>query len=270
MIPFDLTSWFRRRMLPLVALSALILQVSAPTAYYLTKRHELWQQAHAEATRTAMLLHGEIEQRPILWRYNVPKLMERLAAEGMLHGRFLDIRTSSGQVVPIDTAALPRRALWGRAEVLIGGEPAATVWVALDMAPLLHGTLQLAIGFAGLALALAVVLYWVPVHTVAIAQRRIKTLLGELALTIQEEDRRRIARDLHDGAGQALRRGRDRQAPRQRPRRSAPLRLYPVAPRTQRAGPGRRPGTALRDICRRHRPQGDLRVFGATRPAPQS
>jgi signal transduction histidine kinase len=204
MIPFDLTGWFRRRMLPLVALSALILQVSAPTAYYLTKRHELWQQAHAEATRTAMLLHGEIEQRPILWRYNVPKLMERLAAEGMLHGRFLDIRTSSGQVVPIDTAALPRRALWGRAEVLIGGEPAATVWVALDMAPLLHGTLQLAIGFAGLALALAVVLYWVPVHTVAIAQRRIKTLLGELALTIQEEDRRRIARDLHDGAGQAL------------------------------------------------------------------
>ena len=168
MIPFDLTSWFRRRMLPLVALSALILQVSAPTAYYLTKRHELWQQAHAEATRTAMLLHGEIEQRPILWRYNVPKLMERLAAEGMLHGRFLDIRTSSGQVVPIDTAALPRRALWGRAEVLIGGEPAATVWVALDMAPLLHGTLQLAIGFAGLALALAVVLYWVPVHTVEV------------------------------------------------------------------------------------------------------
>ena len=58
MIPFDLTGWFRRRMLPLVALSALILQVSAPTAYYLTKRHELWKQAHAEATRTAMLLHG--------------------------------------------------------------------------------------------------------------------------------------------------------------------------------------------------------------------
>ncbi len=204
MIPFDLTSWFRRRMLPLVALAALVMQVSAPTAYYLTKRHELWQQARAEAARTAMLLHGEIEQRPILWRYNVPKLLERLAAEGMLHGRFLDIRTSTGQVVPLDTAPPPARPLWGRAEVNVGGEPAAMVWVALDMAQLQRDTMQLVIGFAGLALLLAMVLYLVPVHTVAVAQKRISTLLGELALTIQEEDRRRIARDLHDGAGQAL------------------------------------------------------------------
>jgi len=204
MIPFDLTGWFRRRMLPLVVLVALVVQISAPTAFYLTKRHELWQQAHAEATRTAMLLHGEIEQRPILWRYNVPKLLERLAAEGMLHGRFLDIRTSTGQAVPLDTASPPPRPLWGRADVNIGGEPAAVVWIALDMAPLLRATMQLVIGFAGLGLVLAAVLYLVPVHTVAAAQRRIRTLLGELALAIQEEDRRRIARDLHDGAGQAL------------------------------------------------------------------
>lgn len=204
MIPFDLTSWFRRRMLPLVMLAALVMQVSAPTAYYLSKRHELWQEARAEAGRTAMLLHGEIEQRPILWRYNIPKLLERLATEGMLHDRYLVIRTSTGQAVPIDTAPAPTRPLWGRAEVRIGGETAATVWVALDMAPLLRATMQLTIGFAGLAILLAVVLYLVPIHTVAIAQKRITTLLGELALTIQEEDRRRIARDLHDGAGQAM------------------------------------------------------------------
>ncbi|MFO0657662.1 MAG: sensor histidine kinase [Polyangia bacterium] len=204
MIPFDLTGWFRRRMLPLVALAAVVMQVSAPTAFYLTRRHELWQQAHAEAARTAMLLHGEIEQRPILWRYNVPKLLERLAGEGMLHGRFLDIRTSQGHIVPLDSAPPPARPIWGRAEVSVGGELSARVWVALDMAPLLRETMQLGIAFFGLSLLLAGVLYLVPVHTVSIAQKRIGTLLGELALTMQEEDRRRIARDLHDGAGQAL------------------------------------------------------------------
>ncbi len=204
MIPFDLTSWFRRRMLPLVALAAVVMQVSAPTAFYLTKRHELWQQARSEATRTAMLLHGEIEQRPILWRYNIPKLLERLAGEGMLHGRFLEIRTSTGQVVPLDSAAPPARPIWGHSKVNVGGELSAQVWVALDMAPLQRATMQLVVSFFGLSLLLAVVLYLVPVRTVAIAQKRIGTLLGELALTIQEEDRRRIARDLHDGAGQAL------------------------------------------------------------------
>ena len=36
------------------------------------------------------------------------------------------------------------------------------------------------------------------------AERSIDALLGRLALTLQEEDRRRIARDLHDGVGQAI------------------------------------------------------------------
>lgn len=204
MIPFDLTRWFRRRMLPLVAFVGVVVFVAAPLAYFLNKRHELWQEARAEATRAALVLHAEIDQRPQLWRYNAPKLLERLAAEGLLGGRLLEIRTSDGEAVPLESVATPRRPIWGRADVLIGGARAASVWVALDAAPLVSATAGLASAFAGLALLLCAILYLMPMRAIATAQRRIQALLGELALTLQEEDRRRIARDLHDGAGQAL------------------------------------------------------------------
>ena len=204
MIPFDLTRWFRRRMLPLVAFVGVVVFVAAPLAYFLNKRHELWQEARAEATRAALVLHAEIDQRPQLWRYNAPKLLERLAAEGLLGGRLLEIRTSDGEAVPLESVAAPRRPIWGRADVFIGGARAASVWVALDAAPLVSATAGLAAAFAGLAVVLCAILYLMPMRAIATAQRRIQALLGELALTLQEEDRRRIARDLHDGAGQAL------------------------------------------------------------------
>lgn len=204
MIPFDLTRWFRRRMLPLVAFVGVVVFVAAPLAYFLNKRHELWQEARAEATRAALVLHAEIDRRPQLWRYNAPKLLERLAAEGLLGGRLLEIRTSDGEAVPLESVPAPRRPIWGRADVLIGGARAASVWVALDAAPLIRATAGLAAAFAGLALILCAILYLMPMRAIATAQRRIQALLGELALTLQEEDRRRIARDLHDGAGQAL------------------------------------------------------------------
>ena len=138
MIPFQLTSWFRARMLPLVIVAALVVQVSAPLSYYLTKRHELWRDARADATLAALILHAEIDQRPTLWRYNAPKLLERLAAEGLTSTHALEIRTQSGQLVPLEPLRLPPRPLWGSAEVWIRGEIAATVWVAVDTSPLLQ------------------------------------------------------------------------------------------------------------------------------------
>ena len=204
MIPFQLTSWFRARMLPLVIVAALVVQVSAPLSYYLTKRHELWRDARADATLAALILHAEIDQRPTLWRYNAPKLLERLAAEGLIGTHALEIRTQSGQLVPLEPLRLPPRPLWGSAEVWIRGEIAATVWVAVDTSPLLQSTALVSAAFFGLALLLGMILYLVPVYVISIAQRRIQALLGELALTLQEDDRCRIARDLHDGAGQVL------------------------------------------------------------------
>lgn len=73
-----------------------------------------------------------------------------------------------------------------------------------DTGPLLSGTKAVAIALALVTVLLSVLLYVVPSRAATFAKRRTETALGERVLTLQEEDRRRIARELHDGAGQAL------------------------------------------------------------------
>lgn len=73
-----------------------------------------------------------------------------------------------------------------------------------DTGPLLGGTKVVAIGLGIVTVLLSVLLYLLPLRAAAAAKRRAETAINERVLTVQEEDRRRIARELHDGAGQAL------------------------------------------------------------------
>lgn len=204
MTPLALTSWFRRRMLPLVIGTSLVGTCASPAVYYVRKRHELVTSARAESERVAGILSEVVLQRPKLWRYDTSKIAERLSSDGIGQQGALVVYDAQGARVPLREEPSSSGWLWGQARVMVGGRHEATVWIGAPTHPLLLGTATLGGASALVSLLLGFLLYLVPMRAIAAAERRISALVGQLSLTLREEERGRIARDLHDGAGQAL------------------------------------------------------------------
>ena len=213
MTPLRLTTWFKKRMLAVVLAAAVPMAAIPPIGYHIGKRRELLASARGQAAQVAEVVRTAVEERPRLWRYDATKLGSRLAAEGLDHASLRVF--AGGREVPIERihpGPAPLRPLWGRYDLELpdpgdgAGVAAVTakVWVAVDAADLWTRTAAIAAVFALLAAGLASVLYLLPVRAIGQAERRVHLLMGQLALTLQEEDRRRMARDLHDGAGQAI------------------------------------------------------------------
>src|SRR5262249_48745398 len=195
-------------MMPMVVLACTALAASAPLAYHLEKRYELWLVAHEDAEHAALALREIVQERPKLWRYDAAKLYERLVIEGRLRGLRLLIDDQRGRNIPLQAhraaAESPRWLIWSSAPVISPEGKVATVWVGVDGTVLWRTTATLALVFALAAIALAFVLYGVPARALSMAEKRIAGLMRKLTLSLQEKERRRIARDLHDGVGQAL------------------------------------------------------------------
>jgi signal transduction histidine kinase len=206
MTPLRLTSWFRRRMLALVVASSTLACLTVTVGYHVQRRREMVALCRAEASHIAGILAETILQRPVLWRYDAPKFVDRIGADWRHASAVLVVHDASGALVDVGPLRRPTppHVLWGRADVHIGETHVATVWIGADTTPLWQSTLLVAL-VAGLAAGvLASLLYLLPVRAIGSAEQRIAALMAQLALTLREEERSRIALDLHDGAGQAL------------------------------------------------------------------
>jgi signal transduction histidine kinase len=202
MIPVALTRPFARRLLPLVLVATGLFAVVVPLAHHLDARSRAVLGAGERGGRMAHVLAEAVRDRPLLWRYDAAKLAGRLQQEGLLDGPLV-VRDRENHPVALGGPATTSVA-WARVPVAVDGVPVATVWAGAPVGPLWHETLRLLGGCLLLASVLGGLLFLFPVRTVARAEERIAALLAERRVALQDEERRRIARELHDGAGQAL------------------------------------------------------------------
>ena len=244
----DLRRYLSARMLPLVVLLAVLVSLSAPLAYFVLTVRTLRTRAEATAVQVASAISREIQDRPMLWRYDAYKLLAHIRAftEETSIAR-IEIVDRSGVRVPLDDQPLGRRTgaeplMWESAPIEINEQIVGHAWAGVVLEEARAGALLLLIPFGGLGLGLASLIYFIPGRAMARAARRVdqsqaalarfnQTLeqqvaerssqlraayaelqakeerlreLSSRALLLQEAERRVIARELHDSAGQAL------------------------------------------------------------------
>ena len=202
MIHVDLTRPFARKLLPLVLVATGLFAVAVPLAHHLDGRRRLAEETRVRGEHIARVLGAAARARPLLWRYDTPKLASDLQQDGLILGPLV-VRDHENRPVALGTPG-EGSILWARVPVQVDGTPVLTLWSGASLAPLWHQSIRLFGVCLTLASFLATALFLFPVRTVARAEERIAALLAERRVALQEEERRRIARDLHDGAGQAL------------------------------------------------------------------
>jgi len=210
----------RARLGPLLALLSVLFAVSAPLAFFVMGARELQARGRTTAHQAAETLARYAEEQPVLWRYDSLKLVEHLRHfETQSDVVRIDVVDARGG--PIDPGfERPREGLlWGWAPFGGGGRGSGAGWVGSSRTTIRQRAVALLGGFALLSMALSILVYAIALRSARAAEARIARLVEELAarsteervralrlaaIAAQEEDRRAIARDLHDSVGQSL------------------------------------------------------------------
>jgi signal transduction histidine kinase len=192
-------------MLPVAALAASVLATVPPLSYRIVAWHKLESQAGAYASSISTSIARTAEHDPYLWRYNLPKVLQATSR----HRGQPDI----GEVRVTDCLGealfSPERLSLGTGETTgpIGRAPVrprnhTVAWVEVRSDPRHEVTVleQIATASATLGCAVGLFVFMLPVRFV----RRRAREIAEAVARVQETERSRIGRDLHDSVGQAL------------------------------------------------------------------
>lgn len=244
-----LRRYLSARMLPLTVLLLVLVSASAPLAFFSLAARGLRAQAQTTAVQVAAAVVREVQERPVLWRYDAGELLAHLQAyaENTSAAR-IEVADRTGVRIPLSAAPIagPNAAggplVWASAPIVLNEQVVGYAHVAVGLAEARAAALLLLVPFGLLGVGLAGLLYFLPVRAIARAERRIEqsqaalaeftqTLehqvaerssqlrdayeqlrlkeerlreLSTRAVLLQEAERRVIARELHDSAGQTL------------------------------------------------------------------
>jgi signal transduction histidine kinase len=164
------------RSAPLLAAVVVVVTLAAPTAHHVVSVGELRGRAASVAHELAETLAREAARRPVLWRYDSPKVvahLQRFRPEAAVASvRVLDERG----VLVARSGDQPTTSAWELAAIGDG----AAVWVGVDLGDARAASLRLAAIFLVLGLVLASLLAWLPRRALDRAEARIVALIEDL------------------------------------------------------------------------------------------
>ncbi|MBA3546161.1 MAG: hypothetical protein H0T76_06750, partial [Nannocystis sp.] len=169
----SLRRYLAARMLPLAVLLAVLVSLSAPLAYFTLTARTLRTRAHATAVQVADAISREIQERPVLWRYDSLKLLAHIRAyisEPSI-ARIEVADTAGARVLldpePIGDPAPGGLLLWESAPIKLNGQIVGHAWAGTVLDEARAGALLLLIPFGGLGLGLAALIYFIPGRAMA-------------------------------------------------------------------------------------------------------
>ncbi|MCB9538922.1 MAG: hypothetical protein H6704_22065 [Myxococcales bacterium] len=227
--PGPLAPAFARRMAPLAVLAGLVVGVALPWAWGRLALAERQSEAAVWARQVAEQVEAQAHLRPRLWAYDRARLSAALipvASPPVSAHVHLQLPGRAGTIEAGPAVAGGAVTAW--AAVRVEGRAAARVQVELPAGPLRARSRWVWSASAVAGLLLALTLFVLPLSTVRRGDARNLELwdalvdanaglearvaartaelraLGGRLVSVQEEERARISRDLHDELGQTL------------------------------------------------------------------
>ncbi len=252
-VRIELLRYLGDRLAPLTVLVVVVTCLSAPLAFFVLGRAALEVRADVTAHEVAGLIRRDVQERPVLWKYDSAKILDHVGTYEMPGVEHIVVVDDAGQRIEGSSEDLEELAqldaLWRSAVITVNREAKGAVWVATSTEELERDTLALLLGFSVLGGVLGGLLYLIPMRAIGRAEGSLTDLLARLeesqgalarlnetleqqvvarsaelqdaydelqrkeqnlreisarAVKLQESERRGIARELHDSAGQAL------------------------------------------------------------------